>query len=137
MLDIYRIEWPETGAGPYNWGNAPSYPIELDGSCGRPMPQEDGIWADRNYFYGFASLQQYSGWFGKRSQMRMELEGWILSHYLCRPRYVQRGETQVAFVRKKARYVQALSPLLSPGPITFPVSFPSHLEEDSRHATIY
>jgi hypothetical protein len=109
VVKVYRVEYPDTGCGPYNpYGDAP-YIGDMIAAHGndpqRPGPFADGEFPDMfdlstSHYFGFHSWRLFSFWFkGWRSVL--QAEGYRLAVYTVPASDVVQGRSQCAFRRDR------------------------------------
>lgn len=112
LVTIFRIEFPETGRGPWCRQNEEGFITNALGpdrardiSDNLPLPYSDGLdldyigWSDG--YFAFYSLSQCLNYFEERDLHRLLEVGYELQKLTISLEYLQRGYNQVLFIKDK------------------------------------
>jgi hypothetical protein len=118
-VTVYRLE-AANGDGLYRGKAGRSYWERAGGvhdDAKHPFPEDDPKigqeWCNRvspDYYFGFASIKQAMDWVSSDMLRGLQRCGISLTIYRVPARYAMIGQTQTAFIKKKAKKITELPP---------------------------
>jgi len=115
VMIVYRVEHKKTNEGPYT-GKIVSTKLTYENSRHQDNHHKNiytdpflcESW-DSDFYCGFKTIKQFKRWFSNLDRVSLHLLGFILSKYEIDINMVIFGETQIGFIKQKAKKLETIS----------------------------